>query len=75
MGKSGRFVGHVHSLRANERQIRMTGTFDDTCRTGTGAKLSLGAPVTAYLEGDIKVALTAGTTPAFMQVPMTVTPK
>ena len=36
-GKSGRINGRVLFVRANGRQIRMTGTFDDKGVTGTGA--------------------------------------
>ena len=36
-GKSGRIAGRVLFVRANGRQIRMTGTFDDKGVTGTGA--------------------------------------
>lgn len=76
-GKSGAFTGRVLYIRVGDRQIRMSGTFDDKGKTGTGgviaavaliplagfvttgtsAKLPLGAPVSAFLDEDVPIAL------------------
>jgi hypothetical protein len=78
-GKSGAFSGRVLYVRVGDRQIRMSGTFDDKGKTGTGgvvaavalipiagffttgtsAKLPLGAPVNAFLDEDVPVAMAA----------------
>ena len=85
-GKSGAFTGRVLYIRVGDRQIRMSGTFDDKGKTGTGgvvaaiafvpvagffttgtsAKLPIGAPVKAFLDEDVPVAL-AGAGPAPLQ--------
>jgi hypothetical protein len=76
-GKSGRINARVLFVRANGRQIRLTGQFDDKgvtgtagvvaaiafvpvagfFTTGTSAKIPLGAPVKAFLDEDLEIAL------------------
>jgi hypothetical protein len=89
-GKSGAFNGRVLYIRVGERQIRMSGTFDDKGKTGTGgvvaavalipiagffttgtsAKLPLGAPVKAFLDEDVPVAMAAQPVAPLQAVPV-----
>ena len=61
-GKSGRFVGRVLSLRANGRQIRMTGTFDDKGVTGTGGVVAAAVflPVVGFFTTGTSARLPLG---------------
>jgi hypothetical protein len=82
-GKSGRINGRVLYVRANGRQIRMTGSIDDKgttgtagvvgavallpvagfFMTGTSAEIPLGAPVTAFIDEDVSVAVVPASAP------------
>jgi hypothetical protein len=82
-GKSGRINGRVLYVRANGRQIRMSGSLDDKGTTGTAgvvgaavlipvagffltgtsAEIPLGAPVTAFIDEDVSVAIVAPAAP------------
>lgn len=76
-GKSGKINARVLYVRANGRQIRVTGSLDDKgttgtagvvgavallpvagfFMTGTSAEIPLGAPVKAFVDEDISVAV------------------
>jgi hypothetical protein len=93
-GKSGRISARVLFVRANGRQIRLTGQFDDKgvtgtagvvaaiafipiagfITTGTSAKIPLGAPVKAFLDEDLEVALVPAAAAAPMVVPTSAEP-
>lgn len=82
-GKSGRINARVLYVRANGRQIRMTGSLDDKgttgtagvvgavallpiagfFMTGTSAEIPLGAPVNAFIDEDISVAVVPASAP------------
>jgi hypothetical protein len=82
-GKSGRINARVLYVRANGRQIRMTGSLDDKgttgtagvvgavallpiagfFMTGTSAEIPLGAPVHAFVDEDISVAVVPASAP------------
>jgi len=82
-GKSGRINARVLYVRANGRQIRMTGSLDDKgttgtagvvgaaallpiagfFMTGTSAEIPLGAPVNAFVDEDISVAVVPASAP------------
>jgi hypothetical protein len=92
-GKSGRINGRVLYVRANGRQIRMTGQLDDKGTTGTAAvvgslviipiagffmmgtsaNISLGTPVTAFIDEDVSVAF-AGSAAPMVVAPAAVVP-
>lgn len=88
-GKSGRINGRVLYVRANGRQIRMSGSIDDKgttgtagvvgavallpvagfFMTGTSAEVPLGAPVTAFIDEDVSVAVVPATMPMVVTAP------
>ncbi|MES3152537.1 hypothetical protein [Sphingomonas faeni] len=82
-GKSGRINARVLYVRANGRQIRLTGSLDDKgttgtagvvgavallpiagfFMTGTSADIPLGAPVNAFIDEDVSVAVVPASAP------------
>ena len=61
-GKSGHFTGRVLSLRANGRQVRLSGQFDDKGVTGTGAVVGaiLFVPVVGFFTTGTSARLPLG---------------
>jgi hypothetical protein len=61
-GKSGYIAGRVLSLRLGDRQIRLTGTFDDKGTTGTGGVVAAIAfvPVAGFLTTGTSAAIPTG---------------
>jgi hypothetical protein len=88
-GKSGRINGRVLYVRANGRQIRMSGSIDDKGKTGTAgvvgavvlipvagffmtgtsAEVPLGAPVTAFIDEDVSIAVVPVSAPMVVVAP------
>jgi hypothetical protein len=62
-GKSGAFSGRVLYIRVGERQIRMSGTFDDKGKTGTGGVVAAIAfiPVAGFFTTGTSAKLPLGT--------------